>query len=148
MFSLILKLKNRTRTRTRPRIRLPRGLALVIIWPLVNRRHCRERTHGYQGQSLASVPSPKSLGFRPAEAGPVGCFSRRSEPGWRWRRAYLDRYVRSEQRGKTANRPRPRGLRWVGEASRFALFRKGKARRFAYTALPAAHFERNETQGI
>src|SRR6516164_5228757 len=35
----------------------------------------------------------------------VGCFSRRE------RRAYLNRYVRSEQRGKTANWPRPSGLR-------------------------------------
>jgi hypothetical protein len=30
--------------------------------------------------SLASAPSPKSLGLRPAVAGSVGCFSRRSEP--------------------------------------------------------------------
>jgi len=35
----------------------------------------------------------------------VGCFSRRE------RRVYLNRYVRSEQRGKTANWPRPTGLR-------------------------------------
>src|SRR6516165_8342503 len=35
----------------------------------------------------------------------VGCFSRRE------RRAYLNRYVRSEQRRKTANWQRPGGLR-------------------------------------
>src|SRR6516162_11580333 len=60
------------------------------------------------------------------------------------RKSYLNRYVRSEQRRKTANWPRPRGLRCVGEASRFALFRKSKARRFAYTPWRRHHFDRNE----
>jgi hypothetical protein len=53
--------------------------------------------------------------------------------------------VRSEQRGKTANWPRPGGLGCVGEApSLCPLPKKAKRGRFAYTALPAAHFDRNE----
>src|SRR6516164_8645416 len=63
--------------------------------------------HGISGTKYTlpvSCPRNKHA-FRPAEAGSVGCFSRRE------RRAYLNRYVRSEQRGKTANWRRPRGLR-------------------------------------
>src|SRR6516225_5679147 len=61
------------------------------------------------------------------------------------RKSYLNRYVRSEQRAKTANWPRPRGLRCVGEASSLCpLPEKAKRGRFAYIALPAAHFDRNE----
>ena len=41
----------------------------------------------------------------------VGCFSRRE------RRSYLDRYVRSEQRRKTANWPRPEGCDENGSAT-------------------------------
>jgi hypothetical protein len=37
-----------------------------------------------------------------------------------------------------------RRLRDVGEASSLCVPGRSKARRFAYAALPAAHFERND----
>ena len=59
-----------------------------------------------------SAPSPKSLGFRPAVAGSVGCFSRRAAP-------YLDHNgrVRQSPDGKTANWPRPEGCVENGSAA-------------------------------
>jgi hypothetical protein len=65
---------------------------------------------------LVSCPRNKHV-FRPATAGSVGCFSRRSEPDWQQRRAYLNRYARSEQPRKTANWPRPRGCDENGPAA-------------------------------
>ena len=74
-----------------------------------------------RGLKLLSCPRNKH-DFRPAAAGSVGCFSRRERRASRTSFALLLIYlpaarakpvrdVRSEQRGKTANWPRPRGLR-------------------------------------
>jgi hypothetical protein len=41
-----------------------------------------------------------------------------------------------------------RRLRDVGEASSLCFFLGAKRRRFAYAALPAAHFERNDVTTI
>src|SRR5262249_58403944 len=69
-------------------------------------RRCRILAANDKKQRLlVSCPRNKHV-FRRRS---VGCFSRRSEPDWRWRRAYLNRYVRSEQRGKTANWRGPEG---------------------------------------
>ena len=89
---------------------------------------------------VPGVPSPKSLKFRRR---PVGCFSRRE------RRAYLDRYVRSgatRKKQPTGHGPegcvenRPAGC----VARRLRIHSDMRPPR----ALPAAYFERNETQGI
>src|SRR5580700_3669004 len=58
-----------------------------------------------------SVRSHNEHGFRPAVAGSVGCFSRHE------RRAYLNGYVRSEQRGKTATGHGPEGCDENGPAA-------------------------------
>jgi hypothetical protein len=62
----------------------------------------------------------------------------------RAKRPYLDSYGSSEQRGKTANWPRPGGLRrkWAGGyvARRLRIDLDMRPPR----ALPTAHFERND----
>src|SRR5215469_5632526 len=86
------------------------------------------------GSSLVSCPRNKH-DFRRRS---VGCFSRRE------RRAYLNRYVRSEQRGKTANWPRPGGLRSKWAAGKARGGRISRSIRNRGTTQPAAHFHRNE----
>src|ERR1700731_1557800 len=63
-------------------------------------------------------------------------------------------YGSSEQRGKTANWPRPRGLRWkwaggcVARRSRIDSDMLPPSASPARTALPAAHFDRNKIPRI
>ena len=71
----------------------------------------------------------------------VGCFSRRSEPDWRYRRAYLDS-IREDP-------PRRRKNSQLAAAPRGKMGRRLRCSsvtyRFKIRALPAAHFDRNET---
>ena len=68
----------------------------------------------------------------------------------RAKRPYLDPYGPSEQRGKTAKWSRPGGLRWkwaggcVARRLRIDLDVHPPTASPARTALPAAHFERND----
>jgi len=92
---------------------------------------------------LMSCPRNKHA-FRPAVAGSVGRFSRRE------RRAYLNRYVRSESRGRgTEKQPTGRGPEGCDENGPAAVPRLRDRLRIALDmrpprALPAAHFDRNE----
>src|SRR5262249_45613073 len=93
--------------------------------------------------SLVSCPRNK-LAFRPAVAGSVGCFSRRE------RRPYLNRYVRSESRGRgTEKQPTGRGPEGCDENGPAAVPRLRDRLRINLDmrpprALPTAHFDRNE----
>src|SRR5271169_460720 len=62
----------------------------------------------------------------------------------RAKRPYLDPYGPSEQRGKTANRPRPGGLRLKWAGGRVARRLRIDSDMRPPRALPAAHFERND----
>ena len=97
--------------------------------------------------ALVSCPRNKHA-FRPAVAGSVGCFSRRE------RRAYLNRYVRSESRSRgTEKRPTDRGPGGCDENGPAAVPRLRDRLRINLDmrpphALPAAHFDRNESNAI
>src|SRR6201984_541672 len=81
----------------------------------------------------------------------VGCFSRRSEPDWRLRRAYLEsirkeRATRKNSQLATAQRiamKMGRRLRCSSVTYRFRYAPSTASP--ARTALPAAHFDLNET---
>ena len=102
-------------------------------------------------ESCSWCPVPDiSMPFAPAEAGSVGCFSKRSEPDWQQRRAYLNRYVRSEPGGRrTEKQPTghaPEGCDENGSAAvrrppdrlHIALDMRPLSASPARTALPAA----------
>jgi len=57
-------------------------------------------------------------------------------------------YGSSEQRGKTANWPRPGGLRWKWAGGCVARRLRIDADMRPPRALPAAHFDRNESHVI
>jgi hypothetical protein len=59
-------------------------------------------------------------------------------------RPYLDSYGSSEQRGKTANWPRPEGLRWKWAGGCVARRLRIDLDMRPPRALPTAHFERND----
>src|ERR1700740_855668 len=81
----------------------------------------------------------------------VGCFSRRSEPDWRLRRAYLEsirkeRATRKNSQLATAQRVAMKMGRRLRCSSVTYPFRYAPSTASpARTALPAAHFDRNET---
>ena len=65
----------------------------------------------------------------------VGCFSRRSEPDWQLRRAYLNRYVRSEQRRKSANWPTAQ-KGWLEKGPSESLFVRYVSQRICSSLTP------------
>src|ERR1700740_2414193 len=97
--------------------------------------------------NLVSCPRNKHM-FRRRS---VGCFSRRSEPCWRLRRAYLESI--GKERAMRKNRqlaPAQRVAMKMGRRLRcssvtYPLRYAPSTASPARTALPAAHFDRNET---
>jgi hypothetical protein len=90
--------------------------------------------------ALILVSGPiNNMAFRPAAAGSVGCSSRRE------RRAYLNGYVRSEQRGKQPTDNGPDGCDENGPAAALLVGHVSIQICSALRALPAAHFDRNES---
>src|SRR6201988_4910658 len=81
----------------------------------------------------------------------VGCFSRRSEPNWRLRRAYLEsirkeRATRKNSQLATAQRVAMKmGRRLRCSSVTYPLRYAPSTASPARTALPATHFDRNET---
>jgi hypothetical protein len=108
------------------------------VWPFIVFGDSAPKAQ-YQN-SLVSCPRNKHA-FRRRS---VGCFSRRE------RRAYLNRYVRSESRGRgTEKQPTARGPEGCDENGPAAVPRLRDRLRIALDmrppcALPAAHFDRDE----
>ena len=95
---------------------------------------------------VVSCPRNKHI-FRCDQNGPP---PRRSEPDWQLEGAYLERYVTDEQRSR-----RPIFIATLWAAASWLFFRVARSSRIdlvmlvataspAGTALPAAHFDRNE----